>query len=263
MTDLAARLRSLGLTLTADTLADVIALATKKRWGPTELLEYVADIEDKERAKRGLEGRTRRSKLERFKLMADFDWNWPKEVDRPLVNACLGLEFLDDHRNVVLVSPQGLGKTMIAKNIAHQAILTGHSVLFITAANLMLDLGAQESSRALERRLQYYAKIGLLIIDEVGFLAFDNRNADLLFQVVSRRYEKKSLVLTTNLLFADWHTIFPNATCATALIDRVVHHADVISIKGESYRMREAENEAKKRAAKRPKPKEPPKTAKH
>src|SRR5664280_359981 len=124
----------------------------------------------------------------------------------------------------------------------------------------MLDLGAQESSRALERRLQYYAKIGLLIIDEVGFLAFDNRNADLLFQVISRRYEKKSLVLTTNLLFSDWHTIFPNATCATALIDRVVHHADVISIKGESYRMREAENDAKKRAAKRPKPKEPSKT---
>jgi len=247
MTDLASRLRALGLTLTADTLADVIALGTKKRWGPTELLEYVADIEDKECAKRGLEGRTRRSKLERFKLMADFDWNWPKEIDRPLVNACLGLEFLDDHRNVVLVSPQGLGKTMIAKNIAHQAILTGHSVLFITAANLMLDLGAQESSRALERRLQYYAKIGLLIIDEVGFLAFDNRNADLLFQVVSRRYEKKSLVLTTNLLFGDWHTIFPNATCATALIDRVVHHSDILTIKGDSYRLREAHESKRQR----------------
>lgn len=95
----------------------------------------------------------------------------------------------------VLVAPQGLGKTMIVQNVAHQSILAGHSVLFVTAAQLLLDLGAQESSRALDRRLHYYAKIGLLIIDEIGFLAFDNRNADLLFQVVSRRYEKKSLVL--------------------------------------------------------------------
>ncbi|MBI4956471.1 MAG: ATP-binding protein [Myxococcales bacterium] len=93
----------------------------------------------------------------------------------------------------------------------------------------------------------------LLIIDEIGFLAFDNRNADLLFQVVSRRYEKKSLVLTTNLLFRDWHTIFPNATCATALIDRVVHHADVITIEGESYRVREAELDAQTRARRTPK----------
>ena len=98
-----------------------------------------------------------------------------------------------------------------------------------------------------------------MIIDEIGFLAFDNRNADLLFQVISRRYEKKSLVLTTNLAFRDWATIFPNATCATALIDRVVHHADVIVIKGESYRRREAELEAKaKRSRKRRK--EPSKT---
>ncbi|MBE7481393.1 MAG: ATP-binding protein [Polyangiaceae bacterium] len=111
----------------------------------------------------------------------------------------------------------------------------------------MLDLAAQESARALERRLRHYARVGLLIIDEIGFLAFDNRNADLLFQVVSRRYEKKSLVLTTNLAFRDWPSIFPNATCATALIDRVIHHADVIAIEGESYRAREAQQSAKAR----------------
>jgi DNA replication protein DnaC len=163
------------------------------------------------------------------------------------------LDFLTEARNVVLVAPQGLGKTMIAQNIVHQAILQGHGALFITAAQLLLDLGAQESSRALHRRLQHYASISLLVIDEIGFLAFDNRNADLLFQVISRRYEKKSLVLTTNLLFRDWHTIFPNATCATALIDRIVHHADVISIEGDSYRAREAEIEAQARAQRRPK----------
>jgi hypothetical protein len=140
-----------------------------------------------------------------------------------------------------------LRKTMIAQNIAHQAILAGHSVLFTTAAQMLLDLGGQESSRSLERRLRHYAKQSLLIVDELGYLAFDNRNADLLFQVVSRRYERKSLVLTTNLAFKEWPTVFPNATCATALIDRVIHHSDVISVAGKSYRLREAEDTAAKK----------------
>lgn len=241
MSDLRDRLHALGLIAAATTLDDLVALATKKRWGVTEILEHVADVEEKDRARRGLERRLSRSRLEKFKPMADYDWNWPTAIDRPLVESILGLDFIEGARNVVLAAPGGLGKTMIAQNIAHRAILAGRSVLFLSAAQLLLDLGAQESARALDRRLHYYAKVGLLIIDELGFLAFDNRNADLIFQVVSRRYEKKSLVLTTNLAFAEWHTIFPSATCATALIERVVHHADIVKIEGESYRLRESE----------------------
>ncbi len=251
MSDLQTRLRALGLLITAGSLDDVIANATKKRWGPQQLIEYIVDVEDKDRARRGLERRRARSRLERFKAIADFDWNWPKKIERPLVESAVRLDFLESARNVVLVAPQGLGKTMIAQNIAHQAILAGYGVLFLSAAQLLLDLAAQESARALDRRLRYYANVSLLVVDEVGFLAFDNRNADLLFQVISRRYEKKSLVLTTNLAFRDWPTIFPNATCATALIDRVVHHADLIAIEGESYRAREAEQSAKARRSKK------------
>lgn len=251
MRDLKSLLRSLGLFVTANTLDEIIALATKKRWGPAQLLEYVADIEDKDRARRGLERRLSRSRLEKFKPMADFDWDWPTKIDRPLVESLLTLDFIDGARNVVLVAPGGLGKTMIAQNIAHRAILAGRSVLFLTAAQLLLDLGAQESARSLDRRLRYYANVGVLVLDEMGYLAFDNRNADLLFQVVSRRYQKKSLVMTTNLAFKDWHTIFPTATCATALIERVVHHADVVKIEGESYRLRESELAAGKRQASR------------
>lgn len=241
---LAARVRALGLSATGDTINDIVALATQKRWSATQLLEHVADLEEKERARRSLERRTTRSHLGKFKPVADYDWNWPTKIDRPLVESAIDLQFLAGARNIVFVAPQGLGKTMLAQNIAHQAILAGHSVLFTTAAQLLLDLGGQDSSRALERRLHYYAKTSLLVIDEVGYLAFDNRNADLLFQVVSRRYERKSLVLTTNLAFKEWPTIFPNATCATALIDRVIHHADVIGIEGRSYRLREAEDGA-------------------
>lgn len=257
MSDLALqqRLRALGLTGAADAFDDVVALATKKRWSTTQVLEHIAGIEERDRTKRGLERRLSRSQLGKFKTIADYDWNWPTKIDRALVEASVALHFLGAARNVVLVAPQGLGKTMIAQNIAHQAIVAGHSVLFITAAKMLLDLGGQETSRALERRLTYYAKQSLLVLDEVGYLAFDNRNADLLFQVVSRRYERKSIVLTTNLAFKEWPTIFPNAACATALIDRVIHHADVVSIEGKSYRLREAEDAAAAKAGSKTKTK--------
>jgi DNA replication protein DnaC len=246
MSELQGRLTALGLRHIADHLDDLIALAQKRRLGPRELLEHLVDVEEKDRARRSLERRSARSRIGRFKPMADYDWNWPSSIDRTRVEAAVQLDFLADHRNVVLVAPQGLGKTMIAQNIAHQAVVAGHSVLFLTAAQMLLDLGAQESARSLDRRLRFYAGVALLVVDEVGYLSFDARNADLFFQVISRRYEKRSLVLTTNLAFGDWPTVFPNATCATALIDRVIHHADVLAIAGESYRLREAEKRAAK-----------------
>jgi DNA replication protein DnaC len=241
MSALAEALRAIDLAHTAGELDDLVALATKRRWSPTQLLEYVADAEQRERAKRSLERRLGQSKLGGFKPSADFDWAWPKRIDRDAAEAAVRLDFLGEARNIVFVAPQCLGKTMIAQNITHAALLAGHSALFITAAQMLLDLGAQESVRALDRRLRYYASRSLLCIDEIGYLSYDARNADLLFQVVSRRYERKSLVLTTNLAFSDWPTIFPNAACTTALIDRVVHHAEIIAIEGESYRRREAE----------------------
>jgi len=258
MSELVDRLRDLGMRATAAQLSDVVARATKERWGAMQIFEHVADLEEKDRALRSLERRLSRSRLGRFKPIADYDWSWPTRIDRDRVEAALRLEFLAETRNVVLVAPQGLGKTMIAQNIAHEAILAGHSVLVVTAAQLLLDLAAQDSARSLERRLRHYAKQSLLIIDEVGYLAFDNRNADLLFQVIARRYERKSLVLTTNLPFRDWPTIFPNATCATALIDRVIHHADVVAIEGKSYRLRQAED----RSREKPKPPKPSKPKK-
>jgi DNA replication protein DnaC len=251
MQPLAEQLKAMGLRGAAAQLDDLVAHATKKRWGPTEILEYLTTLEAQDRARRGLERRLSRSRLGRFKPMADYDWSWPKRIDRDAVEAALRLDFLERRGNLVLVAPQGLGKTMIAQNIANQAIEAGQSVLFTTAAQMLLDLSAQDSARALDRRIRHYSRPALLVCDEIGYLSYDNRNADLFFQVVSRRYEQKSLVLTTNLAFSDWPTVFPNATCATALIDRLVHHADVIAIEGESYRRREAE--ADKKLRRRPK----------
>ena len=248
MAPLADQLAALGLRATAAHLDDLVALATKRRWSPMQLLEHLAEREQQERTRRSLERRLARSRLGRFTPMTAFDWAWPKRIDRAAIEAALTLDFLGDARNIVLVAPQGLGKTMIAQNIAHAAVLGGAHVLFTTAAQLLLDLGSQDSARGLARRLTYYATRTLLAIDEIGFLSYDARAADLLFQVVSRRYERRSLVITTNLPFSEWPTIFPNAATATALIDRLVHHAEIITIEGDSYRRRVAE--AKRKPAK-------------
>jgi DNA replication protein DnaC len=240
-TALVDQLVALGLRATAAQLDDVVAVATKRRWSPLQLLEHLAETEQQERTRRSLERRLAYSRIGRFTPMTDFDWAWPKRIDRAQVEAALRLDFLANAQNIVLVAAQGLGKTMIAQNIAHAAVLAGHHVLFTTAAQLLLDLGGQESAQGLARRLRYYTSRGLLVIDEIGYLSYDSRAADLLFQVVSRRYERRSLVLTTNLPFSEWPTIFPNAATATALIDRLVHHAEIITVEGSSYRRRVAE----------------------
>jgi len=253
--DLNARLLALGFFALADVLDDIIPMATKKRWSTTQLFEYVVALEEKERARRSVERRMSRSKLARFKTMADFDWDWPTRISADAIHAALDLDFMKNDHNVVLVGAQGLGKTMIAKNIVHNAVLAGHSALFVTAADLLLDLAGQESARALDRRMKHYARFACLCIDEIGYLEYEQRAADLLFQLVSKRYENKPLVLTTNKSFGEWSTIFPGAACATALVDRVVHHADVVLIEGKSYRLREsAESQKKKPAPKRRRP---------
>lgn len=258
-TTLETDLRRLGLHRTADGLDDRIAEAARKRWSPVVLLErLVADeLEDKQR--RSVERRLSHARLGRFKPLADWDWNRPDACDRAALERILALDFLDHPENVVLVGAQGLGKTMLAKNIAHQAVLAGHSALFTTAADLLLDLNGQETARTLERRLRHYTRPALLVIDELGYLAYDARAADLIFQLVSRRYEHRSLLITTNLPFKRWDTVFPNASCAVALIDRLTHHAEILVIEGRSCRRREAElaqQQRKRRSPRRGNPAE-------
>ena len=209
-TTLATDLRRLGLNRTADDLNDRIADATRKRWSPTVLLEHLVAAELEDRQRRSVERRLTRARLGRFKPLADWDWDWPTALERPVLERILSLDFLARGENVILVGAQGLGKTMLAKNIAHQAVLAGHSALFTTAADLLLDLNGQETARALERRLRHYTRPALLLIDELGYLAYDARAADLLFQLVSRRYEHRSLLITTNLPFKHWDTVFPS-----------------------------------------------------
>jgi DNA replication protein DnaC len=220
--------------------------AAKGGWVPALL-----DWEEQERARRSLERRLAEAHIGRFKPLSDFDWTWPEQCDRGAIEALMSLEFLNDRSNIVFVATNGLGKTMIAQNVAYQAVLNGHSVLFTTAGHMLGDLAALDSDSALRRRLRHYARPRLLVIDEVGYLSYSNRHADLLFELVSRRYEQSSTFITTNRPFGEWHEVFPNAACVVSLVDRLIHHAEILRLKGESYRYKEAQERAEARAAKR------------
>lgn len=203
--------------------------------------------EETERRRRGLERRLRNAHLGRFKPLSEFDWQWPKRCDQATVAGMMSLDFMKDATNLLLVGNNGLGKSMIAQNIAHQAVLQGHSALLVNAAQMLGDLAGRDSDGALNRRLKHYARPDVLVIDEVGYLSYANRHADLLFDIINRRYELKSTIVTTNKSFSDWGEVFPNAACVVSIVDRLVHHSQVLLIEGESYRMHEATQRAKKK----------------
>jgi DNA replication protein DnaC len=223
-------------------------------WPEVATADWLApllDWEEQERHRRSLERRLQTAHIGRFKPLCDFDWSWPKRCDRAAIEALMGLDFLREAGNAVLVGPNGVGKSTLAQNIAHQALIAGHTVLFTTAGALLGDLAALDSDTALRRRLRHYARPSLLVIDEVGYLSYSNRHADLMFELVSRRYQAKSTIITTNRPFAEWHQVFPAAACVVSLIDRLVHNAEIIAIEADSYRLKEAQERSELRARRR------------
>jgi DNA replication protein DnaC len=247
---LSTQLQQLGLRAVPANLDDFLARAAKARWPPQVLLEQLAQAETDERSRRSLERRLRLSGIKSFKPMADFDWAWPAKIERDVIERALTLDFLHEGRNLVLVGRNGLGKTMIAQNLGHAAVMAGHSVLFRSAPALLEELHRQ-SPEGRRSKLRGYANVGLLCLDEVGYLSFDDKAADLLYEVINRRYERKSVILTTNRPFKEWNEVFPNATCIATMLDRLLHHADVTVIEGDSYRVRESEQETAARRRKK------------
>ena len=247
---LSAQLEQIGLHTMATGVDDFLARATKQRWSPRQILEHLAQTEAAERAHRSLERRLRLSEIKKFKPMADFNWSWPTKIERDVIERALTLAFLAEARNLILMGTNGLGKTMIAQNLCHTAVLAGHSVLFRSAAALLEELHRQ-TLEGRQRKLRTYANVGLLCIDEVGYLSFDDKSADLLYEVINRRYERKSVILTTQRPFKEWNEVFPNAACIVTLLDRLLHHADVTVIEGDSYRVRESEQETAARRRKK------------
>ena len=234
--DLLDALGALGFRAKRDALAAFFAHAHKSRFGPTETVEQLVELERRAREVTNLARRTRTAYLGSFKPIDRFDWNHPRKIDRERVEILVDLDFVGRGENVLFRGPSGVGKTMLAKNLGHAALAAGYIVRFATLAAALADLLQQESMPAFERRLKRYLRPDVLILDELGYLPSDSRAADILYNIISRRHEHRSTVITTNLAFKQWGTVFPGAACVVALVDRFAQHCHKIDIVAESWR---------------------------
>jgi DNA replication protein DnaC len=233
--------RALGFRADKETLRSILQTLTKSRASPTETCEKLVALERRERDRQNLDRRTQVADLGAFKTLERFDWNHPKSIDRQLFETLHGLDFIEQGENVLFRGTAGLGKTTLAQNLGLAALHKGYTVRFITLAEALADLLKQESLPAFERRLRRYVQVDLLILDEIGYLACDTRSADLLYNIISRRHEKRSTIISTNLPFKQWTAIFPGAACVVAMVDRFVQHCHVMDIEGESWRPKDSE----------------------
>jgi DNA replication protein DnaC len=245
--DLFAAFKHLGICAPVDALRALITHLTQSRASPIEAFQQLVALERRERDSRNLTRRTKNATLGSFQTLDRFDWNHPRVIDRSLYEELLELAFLEHGENILFRGQSGAGKTCLAQNLAQIALQKGRTVRFTTLAWALADLSRQESLPALERRLRRYTGVDLLVIDELGYLPSDGRAADLFFTVISRRHERRSTIVTTNLAYKQWGTVFPGAACVAALVDRFAQHCHVIDIDADSWRHKEAVINASKK----------------
>jgi DNA replication protein DnaC len=207
----------------------------------------IVSLEEVERHRRQLNARISAAKLPRFEPISSFDWSWPKDIDRTFIEELFTFRFLKEKTNLVFLGSAGLGKTMITQNLVHESVRRGHTAVFIEAVQLLSELLNETSRSGLDRLLKKYARPELLAIDEVGYLSYDSRHADLLMRVIHMRHCKASTIITTNRPFSEWRDMFPNAASVTALLDRLTENCEVIQIEGPSYRGKKAQERTNSR----------------
>jgi DNA replication protein DnaC len=219
--------------------------ALEKNWTQLDFLSRLVEGETLRRKDRATQRRIQAARFPIIKTLEQFNWTWPKKINRAQVHNLFRLSFLKDKANVIFMGGAGLGKTHLATALAHEGCLSGHSVLFTTAIDIVNTLAAAQSTHRLKSELKKYLSPSIVLIDELGYLPIDKTGADLLFQVFSQRYETGSTIVTTNQAYKNWARIFNNdATLTSAVLDRLLHHAETITIEGKSYRMKDQIDEA-------------------
>lgn len=214
--------------------------AAEQNWDHLQYLERLVEGEFHERRQRAIQRHLKEARFPVLKTLEQFRWDWPKKINRLQVQNLFRLQFIKDKANAIFLGTVGLGKTHLATALGYAACLEGHTVLFANAINVINELSAAQKHGALKTQLKKYLAPQLLILDEVGYLPIDQHGADLLFQVISQRYERGSIALTTNKAFKQWASIFNNdSTITSAVLDRLLHHAETIVIEGGSYRMKD------------------------
>jgi DNA replication protein DnaC len=214
--------------------------AAEKHLSHVDYLARLIDGEAQQRSDRSVERRIRMARFPIIKTIEEFRWDWPRKINRLQVQDLFRLAFIEKKANVIFLGGVGLGKTHLCTALGHAACLRGHSVLFASAIDIINTLSAAQNAGSLKAELKKYLRPAVLLIDELGYLPIDRRGADLLFQVISQRYERGSIILSTNKPFKKWPEIFSNdSTLTSAVLDRLLHHAETVTIEGKSYRMKD------------------------
>lgn len=214
--------------------------AAREQWTPLQYLSRLIEGESQQRQERCIARRIAAARFPAIKTLEGFDWNWPKKINRPQVQNLFRLAFLKENASVIFVGGVGLGKSHLALALGHAACLKGHSVLCTTAVEAINTLSAAQAQYRLKSELKKFLTPSVLLIDELGYLPIDKAGADLLFQIISGRYEKGSTIITTNQAYKRWPRVFNNdSTITAAVLDRLLHHAHTIVIEGKSYRTRD------------------------
>jgi DNA replication protein DnaC len=234
------QLSCLRLLTVQEHYAALASEAAQKQWTHVDYLARLIDGEAQRRQELAIQRRIAAARFPCIKTLDQFDWNWPKKINRSQVQNLFRLAFLPEKANVVFMGGVGLGKSHLACALGYAACLAGHSVVFTTAVDIINTLTAAQAAYRLKAELKRLLAPRILCIDEVGYLPIDKTGADLLFQVISQRYERGSVVLTTNQPYKHWAKIFNNdSTLTSAVLDRLLHHADTVVIEGKSYRMKD------------------------
>jgi len=214
--------------------------AAEKNWTPLDFLGRLVEGEALRRKDRATQRRLQAAHFPMIKTLEQFNWTWPKKINRAHVQNLFRLAFLKDKANVIFMGGAGLGKTHLATALAYEACLAGHTVLFTTAIDIVNTLAAAQATHRLKAELRKYLSPSLVLVDELGYLPIDKTGADLLFQIFSQRYETGSTILTTNQAYKNWAKVFNNdATLTSAVLDRLLHHAETVVVEGRSYRMKD------------------------
>jgi len=236
LTGLLEKLKMETLSAQVDTLLEQ---AAKKDTGYREFLTEALKTEWQGRNLKTIEGRMRLARFPWVKTIEAFDFSFQPSIDRKVVRELSGLAFVARAENGIFLGPPGVGKTHIAIALGVKAVEAGFSTLFLTVEELTTRLSRARTSNRLETTLAQLARPKLLILDELGYLSFSREEASSLFRLLARRYEKGSVIITSNKSFADWGDIFSDTVLATAILDRLLHHSTTINIKGESFRLKE------------------------
>ena len=230
----------LQLPFVRDHYHELAQTAAEQRWAHLEYLQRLIEGEVARREDKSLAHRIRSARFPLTKTLDQFQWNWPKKINRPQIQNLFRLNFVEQKSNAIFLGGVGLGKTHLCIALGHEACVRGYSVLFTTAIDIIHTLSAAAATGCLKRTMQRYLKPRLVIIDEIGYLPIDKLGADLLFQIISERYERGAILMSTNRAFKKWPEIFNNDTTLTsALLDRLLHHADICLIEGPSFRAKD------------------------